>query len=144
MSTVGQMVTRGLARAKVSQSALAERTGLTRSWVGSLATDRMAKPNTTKMRRVADELGLDYREMLAVTNQLGALADAAPAGDGGEGSDLTAAIRELVDEVRQARQEQKRANDVMVDLLGLLAGERGLLSGSGAGDDVRTRQGAGQ
>lgn len=105
MSTVGKKVASARIKAKLTQQGLADRAGLKRSWVVSLETGRMATPSAAKLERVARELGLNYRELLALTNQLGAEVPKSP--DSPEMSAITALLSELVEEVRRGREAQE-------------------------------------
>lgn len=71
VTTIGKRVAGARRKARLTQSEMARRAGLTRSWVVSVETDRIAQPQPDKLRRLTAEIGLDYREMLAITNQLG-------------------------------------------------------------------------
>jgi len=66
-----------IVRSRLSQAEVARRAGVRRSYVAALATDGIRKPDPVKMGRVADVLGLDIRELLAITDQLGS-AEAVP------------------------------------------------------------------
>lgn len=92
----GKKIAAARVRAKLTGKQLAERAGVTPSWIRSVETGRTAQPAPDKLARVAAELGLDVRELLALTDQLGAAAlvtSARPA-EAGDQSEVAAAIRD--------------------------------------------------
>lgn len=70
----GKKIAAARVRAKLTGKELAERAAVTPSWIRSVETGRTAQPAPDKLARVARELGLDLRELLALTDQLGAAA----------------------------------------------------------------------
>lgn len=71
MATFGDRVARARTKAKLTQGQLAERIGVSRSWVGQVETNRQRSARPSTLRLLSNELGLDYKELLALTNQLG-------------------------------------------------------------------------
>lgn len=55
----------------MSKAELSRRARVPAPWLRSLLTDKVHKGDPARIKRVSDELGLDYREMLALTDQLG-------------------------------------------------------------------------
>lgn len=55
------------------QAELARQSGVGRSHIASIETNRTKKPRAAWLRSIAQVLGLDYRELLALTDQLGAV-----------------------------------------------------------------------
>jgi transcriptional regulator with XRE-family HTH domain len=74
VATLGDRIARGRTKARLSQSELAKAVGVTRSWIGAVETDRISRPRPASLRLLADQLGLDYNELLAITDQLGEVA----------------------------------------------------------------------
>lgn len=73
MSTqLGRDIKRARARSGLSGPELAMRTGVTPAWIRQVETGRIQKPGIDKLRRIAEELGMDLTPMLAMTDQLGA------------------------------------------------------------------------
>lgn len=101
MGSVGDLVAAGRAKARLTQKALAQKAGVSHPWIRALETDRMRKPNAAWLRRVATELGLDYRELLALTDQLGALEPESTEPGGGDLSAVVAAISSQTEVLRR-------------------------------------------
>lgn len=112
MTTAGVRVRRARIRAKLTQTALAARASVGRSWLVSVETDRIKTPDANKLRRVAAELGLDYRELLSLTNQLGEVFTPAPT-TGADAAAITAAITAQTTAI-------EKQTEVLERVLGLL------------------------
>ena len=91
-----------IARSGLSQTAIAKEAGLTRAWVGSVATGQIRKAAPDKLGRLAAVLGLDHRELLALSDQLGVPVLAPP-----EAPDIAALARALT----EASERQEAAID---------------------------------
>lgn len=83
----------GIVRSKLTQAEVGRRAGVKRSYVAALATGGMAKPDPVKMSKVAEVIGVDARELLALTDQLGAVQAAPPEHPASD--DVVAAIDRL-------------------------------------------------
>lgn len=64
-------IKRAMTKSGLSGPELAKRAGVGESWVRQVRTGRIAKPAADKLERVARQLGLDPRALLAMTDQLG-------------------------------------------------------------------------
>lgn len=86
MATVGDRIQTAVAKRKArdrrfNMRRLADEAGVGYSWLRSVATDNIKQPDARDLQKVAGALGLDYRELLALSDQLGeieALPVAAP------------------------------------------------------------------
>lgn len=96
MTTVGKRIAAARARAKLTGKELGAQARVSASWVRSVETGRTLKPAPDKMGRVAEVLGLDHRELLAMTDQLGAPV-VVPEANGG----VAAAINAQTEMLRQ-------------------------------------------
>lgn len=138
---IGDRVARARTKARLTQDKLGKAVGKSRAWVAAVEAGNIRRPDPHMLAALSRELGLDYRELLAVTDQLGALeSPTAPTPD----ADLASAVRELVEEVRLSRQAQERTAEVLVDLIGMVAQGRLPQSGSAAADASPVPLGNGQ
>lgn len=69
---LGREIVRAMTKAKMTSPELARRAGVGESWVKQVRTGRIQKPDPERLRRIADELGLDPLQLLAMSDQLGA------------------------------------------------------------------------
>lgn len=102
---------------------------VTPSWVRSVETGRTAQPAPDKLARVAKAVGLDIRELLALTDQLGA-AETVPEPTAG-GSDIAAlataiehqaaAINALATRLDAMGQDARGTQDALIDALAVIA-----------------------
>lgn len=102
MSAVGDRIARARVKARLSQRELGTRIGAGRSWIAAVERGNVHQPSPPRLRLVADEIGLDYRELLALSDQLGAVEPQKVS----EGVDLASAIT--------------RQNALLEKLIGLL------------------------
>jgi transcriptional regulator with XRE-family HTH domain len=115
MSAVGDKLKKARLRAGYSQAVLSRRIGApSRSWLASVETGRTGKPDAALLAKLADELGLDYRELLAMTNQLGAATEP-PAERADLGSLIVAQTRAL-----------EAQTELLREILGVLRGASSL------------------
>jgi transcriptional regulator with XRE-family HTH domain len=97
-------------RSKMSQTQIASEAGVKRSYVAALINGTMKQPAPAEMGKVARVLGLDLRELLALTDQLGAVIPETPADPrSADFSTLFAEQAELI-----ARQNDLLASQVAV------------------------------
>lgn len=111
MTAAGKKIAAARVRAKLTGKELADKAGVTAAWVRSVETGGIARPAPDKLRRVADVVGLDIRELLALTDQLGAAA-VMDATSPAHQSDVAAAIREqtaALTRLAEATEAQTRA-----------------------------------
>lgn len=97
MTGAGKKISAARVRAKLTSRQLAEKAGVSHSWMRSVETGKIAKPDAAALVRVAGIIGLDGRELLALTDQLGAAEFVTPPGD----TDLAAAVREMAAAIRE-------------------------------------------
>lgn len=101
-TTVGKRIAAGRAKAKLTGKALGTQARVSPPWIRAVENGGIRRPAPDKLKRVADVLGLDHRELLALTDQLGATIeppDEAP-------DDVAAAIHEQTEMLRQLLAER--------------------------------------
>lgn len=76
---LGRTVTRAIVKAKMTTPALHRATGLGESWIKQVRSGRIGKPDPEWLTKLAEEVGADPTEWLALSNQLGAATDYRPA-----------------------------------------------------------------
>ena len=110
MTTAADRIQQAARKRRVSWAELARETGIPAQWVRSFATGHITKGDPVRIRVLAEALGIDPRELLALTDQLGAV-EAITAPSPSDQSELVAAIRDqtaaitaLVTEMRLARE----------------------------------------
>lgn len=108
-TTAAEKIQRAAHRQRKSWAALARETGIPAPWIRSFATGHVHKGDPERIRRLSDALALDYREMLALTDQLGAVEamEQAPvvASASSDVAALVATVGRLVDQLEQERRE---------------------------------------
>lgn len=118
MTTAAERVEAARVRRRMTKADLARRAGVPANWVRSFCTGKIGKADPERLRRMAGVLGIDHRELLALTDQLGAAEEVEARAASAAGlSDLvrvlerqaaaieaqTAAVGELVSVLRQDR-----------------------------------------
>lgn len=121
MATLSGRVKAGRRKARLTQEVLAQRVGMTRQWVAAVETDRIAQPRPAQLRSLAEELGLDYSELLAMTNQLGEVSNPAPT-TGSDAQTITESVRAETAAVQALTQAVQRQNELIEKVLSLLTG----------------------
>lgn len=72
-TTAGERVKAAVRKQRTTLAAVAREAQVPAPWLRSFATDHVHRGDPARIKRVADALGLDYRELLALTDQLGAV-----------------------------------------------------------------------
>lgn len=135
-TTAGERIRTAVRRQRTSLAAVAREAQVPAPWLRSFATDHVHKGDPQRIRRVAETLGLDYRELLALTDQLGAVEElervtVASADDRIEQLLRTVELQQGTIETLAGAIDQQRRD--IGDLLELV---RRLLPGGGAGERV--------
>jgi transcriptional regulator with XRE-family HTH domain len=73
VTTAADKIQRAANRQRKSWASLSRETGIPAPWIRSFATGHVHKGDPQRIKALADALGLDYRELLALTDQLGAV-----------------------------------------------------------------------
>jgi transcriptional regulator with XRE-family HTH domain len=69
--TAGDRIAEAARKRRWSLAEVSRRSGVPANWVRSLASNHIHKADPRRLRALADVLDLDYRELLALTDQLG-------------------------------------------------------------------------
>lgn len=113
-TTAGERVKAAVRKQRTTLAAVAREAQVPAPWLRSFATDHVHRGDPARIKRVAEALGLDYRELLALTDQLGAVetleASHAPASAAGLPELLQALERQS-----RAIEEQTAAINALVE-----------------------------
>lgn len=93
---VEQRVEQALRKARMSKAQVARDADVPAGWFRAFAKGHINKGDTERIRRVSEVLGLNYREMLALTNQLDKVEAASAAREGVSSPVPTADLAALV------------------------------------------------
>ncbi len=111
--TVGDMLHRWRAAQRGRTWAhLARVADVPESWLRSVASDKIRRPDAVELRRVAEATGLDYRELLDATGQTELV---------GLTSALDPVLRDLMEDQTRAIRESALAQTELARALGELA-----------------------
>ena len=108
-TTAGERIRTAVRRQRTSLAEVARKADVPAPWLRSFATDHVHKGDPHRIRRVAETLGLDYRELLALTDQLGAVEELErPTASAGPSEDVAALVQtvgRLVEQLEAERRE---------------------------------------
>lgn len=139
---LGREVKRAMAKAGMTVPGLVTRTGLGDSWLKQLRTGRIDKPNPAWLVKVAEELGADPHEWLALSNQLGRAAAVTPPTDSRalitalaeQNATLVEQVSLLLEELRLGRAAQTASTDALLDAMAAVVGGRDRSETSGGSE----------
>lgn len=117
MTTAGSRIATASRKARLNYRQVADGAGVEYSWLRSVATDKIKKPDARELRKVATFLGLDYREMLALTDQLG---EAEPVTASAAPDDLLAVVRQQTAHIDALTGAIERQSQDIAALLALI------------------------
>lgn len=133
MALLKDQVARSRRKARLTQAALAKRVGTSREWVAAVELGNIRQPPPDKLARLSAELGLDYRELLAITDQLGAVEQPHGLKDDENGRVVainalaeairaqTEAMQAIAREMGETREKQKGRDEALAVSLDALA-----------------------
>lgn len=107
-TTAGERIRTAVRRQRTTLAAVARDAQVPAPWLRSFATDHVHKGDPQRIRRVAETLGLDYRELLALTDQLGAVEDLERPTASAPSDDVAALVQtvgRLVEQLEAERRE---------------------------------------
>lgn len=118
--SAGERIAEAVSKRKdLSYARLGRETGVPAGWIRSFATNQIHKGDAQRLKALADYLALDYRELLALTDQLSEV-EALTGAEVAPPADMAALLARL--------DEQARVIDRLADAVAKLAASQATLA----------------